>query len=123
MNFDVPSECARKLIADEADLGIVPVAALPLIKDYHIVSDYCIGAIGPVNSVFIFSEVPIDQVKTIRLDPQSRTSNNLSKVLLKYHWKVAPVFITEGDADAYVEIGDRTFGKASSVPYSYDLAE
>ena len=81
--FDIPADCARKLIEDKIDIGIVPVAALLLIPDYHIIADYCIGAVGPVNSVFIFSKKPIDQIKTIRLDLQSRTSNNLAKFFLK----------------------------------------
>src|SRR5690606_722633 len=122
MSFDVPSECARKLIADETDIGIVPAAALLQIPDYHIISDYCIGADGPVHSVFIFSEKPVEKIKTLRLDMQSRTSNNLAKILLRDYWKVQPEII-EGDADAFVEIGDRTFGKISRYPFVYDLAE
>ena len=68
LNFDIPAECARKLIEDKTDIGIVPVAALLLIPDYHIIADYCIGAEGPVDSVFIFSEKPVDQIKSIRFD-------------------------------------------------------
>lgn len=122
ISFDVPSECARKLIADETDIGIVPAAALLQIPGYHIISDYCIGAEGAVHSVFIFSEKPIEEIRTLRLDVQSRTSNNLAKILLRDYWKVQPE-ITEDEADAFVEIGDRTFGKTSQYPYAYDLAE
>ena len=122
LNFDVPSECAQKLIEDKVDIGIVPVAALLSIPNYQIVADYCIGAEGKVDSVFIFSEKPINEVKTLKLDPQSRTSNNLAKVLLKNYWKSAPLIVEE-HADAFVEIGDRTFGKKSKFPFVYDLAE
>jgi chorismate dehydratase len=72
--------------------------------------------------VFIFSNKPIEEVKSLRLDKQSRTSNNLAKVLLKNYWKLQPEFI-EDDADAFVEIGDRTFGKKDKFPFVYDLAE
>lgn len=120
--YDIPSTCASKLIEDKADIGLVPVAALLQIPDFHIITDYCIGAVGPVNSVFIFSEKPINEIKTLRLDPQSRTSNNLAKVLLKFYWKQNVSFIDEGDADAFVEIGDRTFGKVDKYPFVYDLA-
>ncbi len=123
--YDIPSVCAAKLIDNKVDIGLVPVAALLNIPDYHIISDYCIGAIGPVNSVFIFSNKPIEEVESLRLDLQSRTSNNLARVLLKNFWKKNPVIVSDQDteADAFVEIGDRTFGKRDSFPYVYDLAE
>lgn len=122
LSLDIPSDCAQKLITGQADIGLVPVAALLKIKDYQIITDYCIGADGAVNSVFIFSNKPIHQIKSIRLDTQSRTSNNLALVLLKNYWKQQPE-IVEGDADAFVEIGDRTFGKTGSYVFVYDLAE
>jgi len=123
LTYDIPSDCAQKLIDNKADIGLVPVAALLSIPNYHILGDYCIGSVGAVNSVFIFSEKPIDQVKTIRLDPQSRTSNNLARVLLKNYWKIPVEFVSEGEADAFVEIGDRTFPHINTFPFSYDLGE
>lgn len=123
LSLDVPSACAAKLINDEADLGIVPVAALRDIPHAEIVSEYCLGANGAVNSVFIFSEKPIEEVETLRLDGQSRTSNGLAQILLLHHWKREVNIVSDGEADAYVEIGDRTFGKRQTHPYAYDLAE
>lgn len=122
LSLDVPSECARKLIENQVDIGLVPVAALLDIPNHQIISDYCIGANGAVNSVFIFSDKPIHEVKSIRLDTQSRTSNNLALVLLKNHWKINFKVVLE-DEDAFVLIGDRTFGKKSKFKYVYDLAE
>ncbi len=122
LSLDIPSDCANKLIDNQVDIGLVPVAALLRIPDYKIISNYCIGANGPVNSVFIFSEKSIEEIRTIRLDDQSRTSNNLALVLLKNYWK-SSAEIVEGVADAFVQIGDRTFGKAYQYPYAYDLAE
>ncbi len=122
LSLDIPSDCAQKLIDNQVDIGLVPVAALLEIPDYRIISNYCIGATGAVDSVFIFSDKPIQEVKSIKLDVQSRTSNNLAKVLLKNHWKTQPALV-EGDADAFVQIGDRTFGKKDQFKYGYDLAE
>ncbi len=122
LSVDYPSECARKVMADEADMGIIPVAALAEMKDYHIIGDYCIGTKNYVDSVFIFSEKPIEEIKGLRLDPQSKTSNGLARILLQRYWKREDVeILTAGDADAYVLIGDRTFGKKDSIPYVYDL--
>jgi len=123
LSLDIPSTCAQKLIEDKVDIGLVPVAALLQIPNYQIYTDYCIGSIGAVNSVFIFSHKPAPEIKTLRLDPQSRTSNNLARVLLKHYWKTEVKLTTADKADAFVEIGDRTFGKKDKYAYVYDMGE
>lgn len=130
LSLDMPSDCAQKLIDDKADIGLIPVAATLSLPQWEIVSAYCIGAVGAVNSVFIFSNCDIKDVKRIQLDPQSRSSNNLAKVLLKNYWQVQPELITGAgdyststDANtAFVQIGDRTFGKADDYAFAYDLS-
>lgn len=121
LSVDYPAECARKVIQNEVDMGIIPVAALLDVPNYHIITDYCIGSDGAVDSVFIFADKPINEIKTLRLDVQSRTSNGLARILLKYYWKQEVEILTDGEADAYVLIGDRTFGKKEQVKYVYDL--
>jgi len=129
--LDIPSDCAKKLLIGEVDLGLVPVAVLPELKEYHIISDYCIGAEGRVESVALFSNVPLNEIENIYLDYQSKTSVNLVKILAKRLWKITPTWInaTEGYENkiqgktAGVIIGDRTFNLAKSFKYKYDLAE
>ncbi|TSD66664.1 menaquinone biosynthesis protein [Inquilinus sp. KBS0705] len=131
LSLDNPSDCAQKLIDDVVDIGLIPVAATLSMPQWEIVSAYCIGAVGAVNSVFIFSNCAINDVKTVQLDPQSRSSNNLARVLLKNYWKIQPELITGADDyshatdanTAFVQIGDRTFGKKENYKYVYDLAE
>lgn len=130
LSLDIPADCAQKLIDDKVDIGLIPVAATLNMPYWQIVADYCIGAVGAVNSVFIFSNCQIHDVKKIQLDPESRTSNNLARVLLKNYWKVSPGLITNApdyshstdNETAYVQIGDRTFGKSGKYKYAYDLA-
>lgn len=130
LSKDMPSVCAQKLIDDEVDIGLVPVAAIPFLKTPYIISDYCIGAIGNVHSVNLYSEVPIGEVKRIFLDYQSRTSVQLVQLLAKEHWKVNPEFVpaTEGfeqriaGQNAAVVIGDRTFSMENKHRFVYDLA-
>jgi chorismate dehydratase len=130
LSLDMPSDCAQKLIDNKVDIGLIPVAATLNLPEWHLVSDFCIGAVGAVNSVFIFSSCPIEEVETLQLDPQSRSSNNLAKVLLKNHWKLEPELISDSpeygnltnEKTAFVQIGDRTFGKAGNYLYVYDLA-
>jgi chorismate dehydratase len=125
LSLAIPSVCATQLINNQIDIGLIPVAAIPLVPNANIIGSYCIGSVGAVNSVFIFSNVPAHEIKTVKLDPQSRTSNNLAKVLLKFHFKVEVDFLTEpsATADAMVLIGDRTFGRKSNFKYPYDMGE
>ncbi|WP_316800406.1 menaquinone biosynthesis protein [Pedobacter frigidisoli] len=125
LSLDIPSDCAAKVISGEVDMGLMPVAAIPLVPNANIVADYCIGSDGAVNSVFIFSDVPVESIKTLRLDSHSRTSNNLAKVLLKFYWKQDVEFTTDTTAktDAIVLIGDRTFGRKNDFAFVYDMGQ
>lgn len=61
--LDIPSKTAARLVSGEADAGLVPVGALTDLPEYHLVSDYCIGAVGPVRTVVLASEVPLEQIR------------------------------------------------------------
>ncbi|RKD14488.1 radical SAM protein [Pelobium manganitolerans] len=130
LSLDVPATCADKLQENVVDIGLIPVAAILNLPEAHVISDYCIGASGAVNSVFVFSNCPIHEVKYLQLDPQSKSSNNLALVLLKNFWKVQPELVYKAKEygrsphpkTAFVQIGDRTFGKVDKYPYVYDLA-
>lgn len=130
LQLDIPSVCAQKLKNKQVDIGLVPVAILPELGNYHIITDYCIGAVGKVDSVKLFSEKPLDELTHVLLDYQSKTSVTLVQVLNTHFWKKDIQFInaTEGfekqisGTTGAVIIGDRTFG-LTSHPYQYDLAE
>jgi len=125
LSLDIPSDCADKLIQNQVDIGLIPVAVIPQIPHAEIISDYCIGSVGAVNSVFILSDVPVQEIRTVLLDPQSRTSNNLAKILLKFHFKKEVQFVSDQSVktDAMVLIGDRTFNRKHDFKYRYDLGE
>lgn len=128
---DIPSECARKLINNEIDIGLIPVAAIPHLKKKFIISDFCIAANGAVNSVMLYSEVPLNNIKKILLDYQSKTSVQLVQILAREYWKINPEFIPAAPGyensisatTAAVVIGDRTFELNKKFPYIYDLSE
>ena len=131
LSLDMPAACAKKLLLGEVDLGLVPVAILPQMEQYHIVSDYCIGAEGVVDSVALYSDVPFNEIETIYLDYQSKTSITLVQVLAEKHWEISPNWKKasvgfenkiEGKT-AGVIIGDRTFNLSKQYNYKYDLAE
>ncbi|MFZ9718791.1 MAG: MqnA/MqnD/SBP family protein, partial [Chitinophagaceae bacterium] len=74
LSVDYPAAVARKLKAREIDMALLPVAVLPILPSYYFVGDYGIACDGEVASVALFSNVPLEQIDTILLDYQSRTS-------------------------------------------------
>lgn len=126
-----PSTCAENLLEGVADLALIPVGALVDLPEYHIVSDYCIGAQGPVKTVCLFSQVPIESVEKVLLDYQSRTSVALIQVLMDNYWKKQVEYIAASPGfteqitgnQAAVVIGDKTMDLLDRHPYIYDLSE
>ena len=125
-----PARLVNMLKNDEIDIGLVPVGALPGLGECHIVSDYCIGTEGEVASVAVFSEVPMEEIETVYLDYQSRTSVLLCKLLFERHWKKEVKFLEAHD-ESYINeikgktagliIGDRALMNKSKFPFVYDL--
>ncbi len=127
---DYPANIATRLLNDEIDIGLIPVAAIPQLNAPQIISDYCIGADGDVASVALFSQVPISQVQRVLLDYQSRTSVELARILIREYWQLAVEFEPtslnyihqiKGNT-AGVVIGDRALEQRQHSPYIYDLA-
>ncbi len=131
LTVDYPAKIAGQLIDGTVDVGLVPVAIIPKLKESHIISDFCIGAESPVASVCLFSEVPLQEIKRIYLDYQSRTSVALLKVLVREYWKLDVELVeTAGEyeglikgSDAGLVIGDRALRQRLISPFIYDLAE
>jgi chorismate dehydratase len=127
---DIPSICAQKLKFNQVDLALVPVALLAELPQYIINTSYCIGANGAVESVKLYSQVPLDQIESVTLDYQSKSSITLTKVLFKFFWKQTPKYLEarpgfENEIDgrnAAVVIGDRTFALNGTFAYEFDLA-
>jgi chorismate dehydratase len=128
---EYPARIADMLLKDEIDIGLVPVAIIPQMKEYHINTRYGIGCDGPVASVCLFSEVPIHQVKKVILDYHSRTSVLLAEILFERYWKQNPVFEVAGPDFLYlirgttaaVVIGDLALQQRSVSTFSFDLGE
>lgn len=125
-----PAQCARALQNDEASLALLPVGSIPDFERLQLLPGYCIGANGPVGSVLILSERPIEQVEKLLLDRHSRSSNLLAQVLLQRLWKreipcnlpdVANFSAISGTT-AGVVIGDQAMRMRDQFPYQYDLS-
>lgn len=129
LSIDYPSAIASDLVSGKIDVGLVPVAVIPQLREYHIVTDYGIGCNGDVVTVGLFSDVPIEEISEVMLDYQSRSSVALVQILLKHHWNISPKLIPAypGYEDriqgrsAGVVIGDRAFVQRNRSKYTYDL--
>ena len=130
LNLFAPAKCAETIKNKQAEIGLIPVAALPELKDYRIISNFCIGSIEKVDSVCLYSNQPINKITNIELDFESKTSVNLVKILAKKHWEINPSWSASipgfeqnisGTSGAVV-IGDKTFAIKNKYAYTYDLA-
>ncbi len=126
-----PAQLANKLLNNEIDVGLIPVAVLPSLPTWHIVGTHCIAADGEVASVCLFSEVPMQEIEEVYLDYQSRSSVALLKWLMKEYWGINPK-IVEAAGEEYRDkikgttaglvIGDRALEQRKRSTYIYDLA-
>ena len=131
LSIDYPAKCAEKLLKGEVDFALVPVAVIPQLSSYHLVSDYCIGCDGAVQTVCIYSNEPLEKINEIYTDFHSRTSNELAKILLREYWKMdIPFYSLQASAEkelgqksAIIAIGDKTIDLAPKFKYEYDLGE
>lgn len=128
---DVPARLAEMLLSEQIDVGLVPIAITKKLPQYFINGNYCIGAVGDVASVCVFSQVPLDKIEKIYLDYQSRSSVALCKWLIKNHWKINPELLDAHDetflkeikgTTAGLVIGDRALQLRPGFEYIYDLA-
>lgn len=127
---DYPAKVAEQLMNDEIDIGLVPVAVLQKMPEYHVIGNYCIGTEGEIASVALFSEVPLSEIRKVYLDYQSRTSVALLKYLMKESWGINPE-ITQAENENYRDeikgttaglvIGDRAFEQRRKSTFIYDL--
>jgi chorismate dehydratase len=128
--YNFPSNSAKSLINNEVDVALMPSAALKNIDNYSIITDFCIGAEKEVDSVCVYSNVDIKNVKEIILDYQSNTSVELLKIIIKDYWNISPKLVSSSKgyeqnikgSTAALVIGDRAFALNGKYKYTYDLA-
>ncbi len=127
-----PAGCAEAFQSGEADIALVPAGALGELGGHEIITNYCIGASGPVRTVVLLSDVPLESITHIALDPHSRTSAALVQVLCRHHWGISPEFGElenyntighHSPHEAFVLIGDKVFDHEDKFAYRRDLAE
>jgi len=126
-----PAACAARFLAREADVALLPVAALRHLPKVHVLTGSCIGAHGRVDSVFLVGDRPLAEWTHVLPDPHSRSSNALASVLLARHWQQPVEWLPAPDVGrpapsgttGAVLIGDYAMKHRHRYAYVYDLAE
>ncbi len=106
LTFEVPSVCADKVRAGEADIGIIPAVEL-LRQDVAIFRGAGIACHGPVRSILLISKVPYPEIRRLATDSGSRTSVVLSRIILaEKHGAQPAVFALPPRLDDMLETAD-----------------
>ncbi|GIR13431.1 MAG: hypothetical protein CM15mP23_20060 [Cryomorphaceae bacterium] len=122
LRLEYPSKCADLIKSDEVDLGLIPIIEIIDMPYFEIIGEYCIGAESKVKTVMLYSNCPLNEISSVTLDYQSRTSVILVKILAKNFWEIDVEFINADEDyidcisnnNAGLVIGDRTFNLKDS---------
>lgn len=82
IEFIVPSALAEQLRAGRMDAALVSITEALFHEGYDILDGVAVASHGPVNSVFLAHQQPLEEITTIHCDTASLTSVNLLRVLL-----------------------------------------
>ncbi|HZR56554.1 MAG TPA: menaquinone biosynthesis protein [Terriglobales bacterium] len=131
ISYTLPSQCARELAGETADIGIIPAAAYASIPSLKILPGVAIASKQPVRSILLVCKVPLERVKTVALDKSSMTSVALVKILFGKFWGGDRSFSEINpdlaemleNHDAALLIGDPALQVDRSCYETYDLAE
>jgi predicted solute-binding protein len=126
-----PAQVAELLRRGEVDAGLVPSIELLRQRDLQPVGGSGISAFGPVDSVLLMLRRAPHDVRTLALDPASRTSQALAVLVLEQVFGARPACFeadpgrawAEGRADAVLVIGDRALEMRASCAPVLDLAD
>jgi chorismate dehydratase len=111
--YHPPAMVARLLGQGALDIGLIPSVEVQRIPGLKILPDLCVASTHEVKSVILVSRCPLEQVKRVALDQNSRTSVALLRILLQERG-IHPEYLHErpdpermlSEADAALLIGD-----------------
>jgi len=104
-----PNQLAAELRAGRLDVALVPL--LEVLEapagTYRVANHIAIGSERAVYSVYLNYSVPLAKIKTVALDPASKTSVELARLVLEKFHHLKPRYVsTDEPADAQLLIGD-----------------
>lgn len=131
VRFEVPSLLPGMLNNDQLDVAIIPSVEYFRNGAYAIIPEISISSIGAVESVKIFSKVPVQDIKTIALDKSSSTSSTLTKIIFQKQYHTSPQYtlwngqynISDTNTDAVLLIGDNAMKVPDNEYVTLDLGQ
>jgi chorismate dehydratase len=116
IDWMLPSECADSLATGKADIGLIPIAALPMTPGLHVLPGCTIASKNRVRSLLLVRRAsrPLTALRTVAADTASRTTIAYSQLLfrqwgnedVKYLPMPADLDAMLDRADAAIIIGD-----------------
>jgi chorismate dehydratase len=116
IDWMLPSECAARLAAGTADLGLIPIAALATTPGLRVVPGCTIASKGRVRSLLLVRRAaqPLSALRSVAADTASRSTIAHTRILLGKWGNPAVPFIPMAadldamlvQADAAIVIGD-----------------
>jgi len=118
VTFLEPSKLVIELAEGRLQAGLAPlVEVLENADAYHIVNGVAIGSLNSVYSVVLVHNLPVVRLKTVALDPASKTSNQLLRVLLQKYYRLTPRYVSSDEAaEGQLLIGDPAIVHRQSYP-------
>lgn len=134
ITYNIPSVCAKKLLDKEADIALIPSIEYSRIRRHrslHIVPDIAIVSHREVNSVALFFNQNLSDLKKIAVDSSSRTSVALVEIILREKYDIHPDFVAMNpdlptmlkEADGALIIGDHALEQIGSMDNKLDLGD
>jgi chorismate dehydratase len=104
-----PSECAARLANGQADLGLVPIAALATTPGLKILPGCTIASKGAVRSLLLVRRArqPLAALRSVAADTASRTTVTYARILFhKWGNPAVPFLPMSADLDAMLDAAD-----------------
>jgi chorismate dehydratase len=104
-----PSECATRLASGQADIGLIPIAALATIPGLRILPGCTIASKGRVRSLLLVRRAsrPIADLRSVAADTASRTTLAYARILFhKWGHPAVPFLPMAADLDLMLERAD-----------------
>ncbi len=113
-SYHPPARVAALLAEGALDIGLIPAIEVQRIPDLRVLPGLCVAATEEVRSVLLVHRGPIEEVRRVALDANSRTSAALVEILLADRYGLQPEYLPAqpdlekmlASADAALLIGD-----------------
>jgi predicted solute-binding protein len=114
VTFCTPARLADAMHRRQFDVGLVPVAEVLSHDQYDIINGISVASFGMVGSVFLICRTPPEHCRNIAVDPASRSSVWLLRVLMEKKFGVTPKFFPRdaaSECDAMFVFGDEAISR------------